>query len=151
MIVGMALKVLSEVEVNYMVSNQHEFNGVASLKRLFGTKKQFFNARFVYMSNAGIESQENGSLTWYDARENHSYRTEYRLYYDSAMPLQMANAGDTLLLTVDDMDYVNIFIIERGTQLVNYLSSQIKNAMNIDYYISTDSRDTQVVENILRL
>ena len=67
------------------------------------------------------------------------------------MPLQMANAGDTLLLTVDDMDFVNIFIIERGTRLVNYLSSQIKNEMNMDYYISTNSRDTQVIENILRL
>lgn len=151
MILGMALKILSEVEVNYMVSNQHEFNGVASLKRIFGTEKQFFDARFAYMSNAGIESAKNGSLTWYDARENHPYRTEYRLYYDSAIPLQRAKAGDTLLLTVDNYNFVNIFIVARGTQLVNYLTSQIRSRIDTDYYVSTDSRDTQVIENILNL
>lgn len=151
MIVGMALKVLSEVEVNYMVSNQHEFNGVTSLKKLFGKEKQFFNAKFTYISNSGIETQESGTLTWYDARESHLDRTEYRLYYDSAMPLEMANAGDTLLLTIDNMNFVNIFIIKKGTLLVNYLSSQIRNRMDVKYFISTDNQDTQVIEEIFKL
>ena len=55
MIVGMAIKTLSEVEVNYWASNQHEFNGVTSLKRIFGMERQYFNAKFAYMSDKGIE------------------------------------------------------------------------------------------------
>ena len=70
MIVGMAIKTLSEVEVNYWASNQHEFNGVTSLKRIFGMEKRYFNAKFIYMSDRGIEKEGRGSLTWYDAREN---------------------------------------------------------------------------------
>ena len=44
-----AVKILSDVEVNSWTSNQHEFNGVTQMKQLFGTKKQYFNANFVYM------------------------------------------------------------------------------------------------------
>ncbi len=151
MILGMALKTLSEVEVNYWASNQHEFNGAASLKQLFGTERQYFDAYFVYMSDAGIESEGNGSLTWYDARENHPSRTEYRLYYDSGMPLQKAKAGDTLLITIDDCDFVNVFIIARGTQLVNFLANQLRRNIGTNYNILTDSRAISVIQDTLNL
>ena len=151
MIQGMAFKILSEVEVNHWASNQHEFNGVASLKRIFGLQRQYFNAKFIFMSDAGIESIEKGSLTWYDARENHPYRTEYRLYYDAFLPLQRASAGDALLITVDDAQWVNVCIIKQGTQLVNFLVNQIKNDIGSNYSILTDDRVIDSIQNFLAL
>lgn len=151
MIVGMAIKTLSEVEVNYWASNQHEFNGVTALKQIFGIKKHYFNARFIYMSDKGIEREGRGNLTWYDAREKHPYRTEYRLYYDSPMPLQKAKAGDTLLITVDNDVLVNVIIIARGTQLIDFLVSQISKGIGFDYNIMTEGEDIMTIENILNL
>lgn len=151
MIVGMAIKTLSEVEVNYWASNQHEFNGVTSLKRIFGMEKRYFNAKFIYMSDRGIEKEGRGSLTWYDARENHPYRTEYRLYYDSSVPLQKAEAGDTLLITMDNRGLVNVIIIAEGTRLVNFLVNQIRRDVGFDYNILTESDDIRAIENILNI
>lgn len=151
MIVGMAIKTLSEVEVNYWASNQHEFNGVTSLKRIFGMERQYFNAKFAYMSDKGIERKGRGTLTWYDARENHPNRTEYRLYYDSSMPLEKASAGDTLLITIDSDGLVNVIIIARGTQLVNFLVSQIRRGLGYNYNILTESDDIVAIANILNL
>ena len=74
---NIAVKTLSEVEVNSWASNQHEFNGVTQLRELLGADKQSFSAHFYYLSNAGIKDRETGSLTWYDARENHPYRTGF--------------------------------------------------------------------------
>ena len=151
MIIGMAIKTLSEVEVNAWASNQHEFNGVTSLKHIFGTEKQYFNAKFVYMSDEGIEGEGRGTLTWYDARENHPYRTEYRLYYDSSMPLQKAKAGDTLLITIDNYGLVNVIIIERGTQLVDFLVGQIRKGIGFNYNILTENNDIMAIENVLNI
>lgn len=151
MIVGMALKVLSEVEVNCWASNQHEFNGVMALRQLFGTEKQYFEARFAYMSDVGIEETGNGNLTWYDARENNLYRTEYRLYYDSFMPLRKAKAGDTLLLTVDRNNVVNVIIIAKNTQLINFLASQLSKELSKEYEILTNRNDIGVIANTLKL
>lgn len=147
---GLAVKTLSEVEVNSWVSNQHEFNGVAQLKKIFGKERlEGLPARFAYMSNNGIERETTGSLTWYDARENIPYRSpEYRLYYDSALPLQKASAGDTLLITFDDSGWVNVFIIARGTQLADFLISQI-GRIGQDYRIVTDSYNVKAIENAL--
>ena len=145
----LAVKTLSDVEVNSWASNQHEFNGVAQLKQVFGTKRlEGLPARFIYMSNNGVERETTGSLTWYDARADHPTRTEYRLYYDSTLPLQKARAGDTLLITFDASGWVNVFIIARGTQLANFLISQL-GRIGEDYCIVTDSHNVSAIESAL--
>lgn len=145
----MAVKTLSDVEVNSWASNQHEFNGVAQLKKVFGSKRlERLPARFAYMSNNGIERETTGSLTWYDAREDHPTRTEYRLYYNSALPLQKARAGDTLLITFDGSGWVNVFMIARGTQLADFLVSQL-GRIGEDYRIVTDRYSVKAIENLL--
>jgi len=47
MIVGIAIKTLSEVEVNYWASNQHEFNEVTSLKQIFGKSTILMRDSFI--------------------------------------------------------------------------------------------------------
>lgn len=91
-------KHLSSVEIDSLCSNQHEFNGVSSLKTIFGNKKQRFSATFIYYDEEGEDSKEYGTLTWYDAREANPLRTEYRLYYSDNNIVNLANTNDLLIV-----------------------------------------------------
>lgn len=95
---GVAAKTLSAVEADPGVSRQHEFNGDSSLKSILGLEKRRMPARFVYLSD-DVDSLNtaDGFLTWYDARENHPTRSEYRLYFPTTSVSKNFNAGDLFL------------------------------------------------------
>lgn len=80
--VGIGAKRISEVEIKPETSNQHEFNGITDFRYLLGSDKKEFIGKFFYFGNGEEDSiVDSGNLTWYDARERHPKRTEYRLYY----------------------------------------------------------------------
>lgn len=81
---GVAWKRLSEVEASPTRSNQHEFNGVNPIKKILGERKiDKISTRFIYLADDSTQSQScDGYLTWYDSREKHPVRSEYRLYYN---------------------------------------------------------------------
>jgi hypothetical protein len=114
---GIAAKKLSNVESNPDVSNQHEFNGVAQLKKLFGTEKRKVNARFLYLSDE--ENQrilDDGFLTWYDARAEHPTRSEYRLYFPSNDITNLSRTDDLLIISkLRDDSYVVIITPSEST------------------------------------
>lgn len=114
---GIAAKKLSNVEANPDVSNQHEFNGVAQLKKLFGSERQKVNAKFLYLSDEENQRILNeGFLTWYDARENHPTRSEYRLYFPSNDVTNLSEANDLLILSkLEDDSYVVIIAPAEST------------------------------------
>lgn len=149
MIRGMAVKILSDVEVNAWASNQHEFHGVTALKRIFGYSKTYATAHCFYLHDGGVEGPWTCNLTWYDARENHPTRSEYRLYYDSYFFNRYANAGDTLVLTIDDNDFVDIFVVARGTHAANCLINTLIRGINTDYQIISDQGQINAVLSIL--
>ena len=149
MIKGMAVKIVSDVEVNAWASNQHEFHGVTALKSLFGYSKTYAVADCFYLHNGGVEGPWPCNLTWYDAREHHPTRSEYRLYYDSDFFYRYADAGDTLVLTIDSNDLVNIFIVARGTYVANCLVSTLSRRINTDYQIINDQRQINAVLSVL--
>ncbi|MCL4850421.1 MAG: hypothetical protein KJZ78_03455, partial [Bryobacteraceae bacterium] len=98
---GIAAKRLSAVEADVSCSHQHEFNGVETLKRLFGTAtgSQRFPARFIYLSDRQDEPiVADGFLTWYDAREQHPTRSEHRLYFPANPASDCAAKGDVLVI-----------------------------------------------------
>jgi hypothetical protein len=102
---GVGVKRLSHVEISPDTSNQHEFNGINEFKNIFGSEKKKFTAKFIYLSDDEdrvIES--DGFVTWYDARENHPSRTEFRLYYSSNEILTSATVNDLIVVgqTGDD-------------------------------------------------
>lgn len=74
------IKTLSAVEAEPNRSNQHELNGVVQLKSILGLSRQSFDARF---SIRGQDGYVASSVTWYDARESHPTRSEYRLYFQT--------------------------------------------------------------------
>lgn len=96
-----AFKSLGAVETDYQVSHQHEFNGVKELREMLGrpSGKVRYPAIFLYITDEDDEPiSEEGTLTWYDARENHPTRTEWRLYYSPNTPMQHAEEDDTLFI-----------------------------------------------------
>lgn len=101
---GIASKTLTAVEADTVRSNQHEFNGVESLKAMFGrgSERVEFPARFLYLSeNEDETAAETGFLTWYDARAKSAARTgrsEHRLYFPTTRATQLASEGDLLVL-----------------------------------------------------
>jgi hypothetical protein len=119
---GVAAKALSAVEADLAISNQHEFNGVASLKRIFGTARQTFRARFIYLGDADDEPPaDDGFLTWYDAREKHLSRSEYRMYFKTTAVSICASAGDELFIGLKPDNTVLAVIAENGSTIDNQL------------------------------
>lgn len=108
---GVGIKRLSQVEVQPDLSNQHEFNGINDFKSIFGSEKKRFNAKFIYLSDdEDAVFEDNGILTWYDARENHASRTEFRLYYSTNEVLSSAKFNDLLVVGQTDADHLIIIV-----------------------------------------
>ena len=119
---GVAAKILSAVEADVAKSNQHEYNGVASLKNMFGTDKQTFPAQFIYLNDGDDEPvTDSGFLTWYDARENHPTRTEYRMYFPTTAVSVCAAAGDELFIGLRPDKTVLVIIAEGESTISNQL------------------------------
>ncbi len=96
---AVAAKRLSAVEINMSKSHQHEFNGSIELKNVLRTtEKTQFVTKFMWIEEQNEALSEDGFVTWYDARENHPKRSEYRLYFPSNPVIEMAKAGDTLFI-----------------------------------------------------
>lgn len=120
---GVAAKRLSIVETSPAVSNQHEFNGVSPLREMLGTVKTVYPATFAYFGEDEADKIiDSGSVTWYDARENHPTRTEYRLYYQGNEAVARARAGDLVVIArVRGKNELFVIIAKAGTTSDNQL------------------------------
>ncbi len=113
---GFGVKRLSQVEIAPDVSNQHEFNGIGDFKKIFGSDKRRFTAKFIFISDQEEQTlQQDGNLTWYDARENHPTRSEYRLYYSGSDVLLAASAGDLVVVAQADDDHLAVIVASSGS------------------------------------
>lgn len=113
---GVGAKRLTDVEVSPEKSHQHEFNGISELKKIFGTEKINFNAKYIYLHDEEEQVfSDNGTLTWYDAREGHATRTEYRLYYSENDVLNKAESGDLLIICQKSKDELFIIVAPEGS------------------------------------
>lgn len=113
---GIGFKRLSPVEIDPERSNQHELNGVTKFRQMFGTEKRCFTCRFIYLpDDTDSFIEETGRLTWYDARENHATRTEYRFYYTATGVFQKAKGGDLLIVLWRNVDELWIVIAPKDS------------------------------------
>lgn len=119
---GVAIKTLSAVEADLYISRQHEFNGVSALKRIFGETegKRNYNGKFLYLNDNDSEPViSEGILTWYDAREKHPTRSEYRLYFPTTQVSICASEGDMLVIGLRPDNTVLVIIAEGGSTIAN--------------------------------
>lgn len=115
---GVAAKRISAVEAHKHRSNQHEFDGVASLKGILGPAipRQQFKARFVHLNDEDSGPVvADGFLTWYDARENHPTRSESRLYFPTTPVSENASEGDFLVIAKRPDNTLLVLIAESGS------------------------------------
>ncbi|HSA07098.1 MAG TPA: type II restriction endonuclease [Candidatus Gastranaerophilales bacterium] len=113
---GVAAKRLSAVEIDSQISHQHEFNGVNGLRKMLGNDRQNFKASYIYISESEDETlADEGTVTWYDARENHPTRTEYRLYYTGNDVLYKAEQGDLLVIGKKPDNEMVFMLAKQGT------------------------------------
>lgn len=106
------IKTLSAVEARPERSNQHEFNGVAELKNIFGADKREFSTVF---SIRGEDISEVAKATWYDAREKHATRSEYRFYFQSTKVMQQAQEHDNVIIGFDSLGSLHCILIRSGS------------------------------------
>ncbi len=117
---GVAIKTMAAVEADLLRSHQHEFNGVAALHQLFGAGRQEFPAKFIYLADTDDEPLiESATLTWYDARENHPTRTEYRLYFPSTRVSKASRQGDLLVIARRPDNTVLVVVAAAGSTAAN--------------------------------
>jgi len=108
------IKTLSPVEANPKISHQHEFNGVKELKHLLGEENFQCNATF---SIRGTTITRIALVTWYDARQAHQSRSEYRLYFYANDVMENAEPGDNIIIGFDVHNSLQIILIKNGTSL----------------------------------
>lgn len=115
---GVASKTLSAVEVDMSISHQHEYNGVGTLKKIFGTERKTFAAQFIYLNDEDSEPvKDNGTLTWYDAREKHPTRSEFRMYFTSTQVSEISSVGDVIFICLKP-DFTVVVIIAEGKSTI---------------------------------
>ena len=88
------IKTLSKSELY----DQREFNGVTALKNILGDENRVIETTFILR---GSHVSCNASVTWYDARESHETRSEFRLYYESNPITELAVPGDNIVIGFD--------------------------------------------------
>lgn len=98
-------KILSLVEATPNASNQHEFNGIADFKGVFGEDRSKQAADFTTEDGSVSDSV---NVTWYDARAAHETRSEYRLYFQTNEVMKLAKEGDLLIITSDPPNRLRI-------------------------------------------
>lgn len=120
---GIAAKTLSAVEADSTRSNQHEFNGIAALKRIFGQAhgKQRYYATFLYLTDDEPVIADS-TVTWYDAREAHPVRSEHRLYFPSTEVTALATEGDLLVIGKRQDGTVLILIAQAKSTIANQVA-----------------------------
>ena len=135
---GVIAKKLSVVEADGGKSNQHEFNAVAAMKALFGEHRQKFPAQFMFLDDENEPVTDNGYLTWYDAREKHPTRSEYRLFFPTTAVSQAASANDILFIALRT-DKTALVIVAAG-------NSSIASQLAWLFGINTNDQFTVVTE-----
>ncbi|PYI52435.1 type II restriction endonuclease [Paenibacillus flagellatus] len=118
---GIAIKRLSAVEVNTAVSNQHEFNGSKPLRTIFGDDRVSHEARFLWLAGENEGFSCEGYLTWYDAREAHPTRSEYRLYFKSNEVMDQARESDMLIVAKRPDGEIYMILVPLGSTLESQL------------------------------
>ncbi len=122
---AVAVKRLSQVEVDKSKSNQHEFNGDQNLIAVFGPgdRKTTSPAFFLYLTDDDEKCDtDRGTVTWYDSRRNNPKRaSEYRLYYTSNI-VNHALSNDFLFLAKRSNDEIVVIIAPKGSSWANQLA-----------------------------
>lgn len=143
---GVAVKRLSAVEADINRSNQHEFNGVVDLKRIFGEADQRnISTRFIWLSDEQEAIFEEGFLSWYDSRRAHPIRSEYRLYFPTTAISELASEGDTVFIAKCPDASVVVIVTPAHSTVENQIAwlFGVQDQFEMEFEVREISPDTQ--------
>jgi len=141
------MKRLSAVECDMNRSHQHELNGTPPLRAIFGDSRiQDRPAYFMWLGGENEGITECASVTWYDAREHHPYRTEYRLYYKANSIMELATEGDLLLVARRPDDSLYFMVAPSGSTIERHLIwlFNIKENIGVQFILQDVSGNSDV-------
>lgn len=155
--VGVMAKRLSAVEAHPESSNQHEFNGVNPLKALLGVERlQDVPTRFLWLSDREESISEDSFVTWYDARESHKTRSEFRLYFQSNTVMANATAGDLLIAARKPDGEMMVLVISGHSSVENRLlwmfgitSEQIDSRLTVQHVENGSDRKIEFASRFI--
>lgn len=117
---GVSAKRLSAVETRPTSSNQHEFNGSHALKEILGeARRKQQPAQFIYIGEDDDRLSIVSEVTWYDSREKHPSRSEFRLYFKSNEVMDLADEGDVLIAALSKDDDMTLLVINQNSDSLN--------------------------------
>ncbi len=114
------IKTITVAEIDAMRSNQHEFHGVYPLINIFGRARRTENATFKIL---GQNVEESAEITWYDSRERHETRSEFRLYYQNNSVIERAEVGDNIQIAIDSVGAVHCILHKTGSSYSRWTSN----------------------------
>ena len=119
---GVAVKRLSEVEVNIQISHQHEINGNKAIRQVLGTDipRKEYQVTFLYMEDE-LTIDATGKTTWYDSRYKNPKRTEWRLYFPTTEVSKRTTPQDSLFVCRKTDDTLLIIIAKNGDTIESQL------------------------------
>lgn len=119
---GVAIKKLRPVEVDPKRSNQHEFNGSKPLRNLLGNERlNNYPVAFVWLGDENEGITEDGYVTWYNARERHPTRTEWRLYFNNNSVMEQAQTDDLLIIAKRPNKQIYLIVVKADSTFENQL------------------------------
>lgn len=120
---GIVAKRLSAVEADTARSNQHEFNGTNELRRLLGGERiERRPSRFIWLGGENEGITDDAPVTWYDARERHPTRSEWRLYFQANAVTEVAQAGDLLVVARRPSGDLMFIVAPQNSTLENQIA-----------------------------
>lgn len=118
---GVSAKRLSAVETQPNKSNQHEFNGIHAMKTFLGEhRREGLPAHFIYIGqDDGDRFAVDSEVTWYDSRESHPTRSEFRLYFKSNEVMDVADEGDILIAALSNHSEMTLLVVRQNSDSLN--------------------------------
>lgn len=144
-------KRLTNHEVDPQVSNGHEFQGVGTLRALFGdTERRDVAATYLLLEDDEDDAVVvNSTISWYDSRANQPHRApEWRLYYPKAAGAIQGRmgAGDLMVVCLTPSDSVAVILARAGSasetklQFLFGIESDTP-GISVKHFSATDSID----------
>lgn len=96
-----AYKKLARVDIYGNNSNQHEITATGALRDFFNTDSRItLPITWFYFNDDRADDfpSESGIITYYDSRENHPTRTEWRIYYQGDFLTENSEPDDLFVL-----------------------------------------------------
>ena len=151
------VKVLTAADLNSSKCHQHEFNGVAKLKKWFFGQKTDIKTKFIQLDDKGnVIWSDDSLLTWYNVREKTLGREEFRMYYHKSVIFSHFDANDLIVILfklasgIPEALMISVTLNSTASKNIAYLLKITKTTNLPPVYLERQN-DEEVIRRIITL